>query len=105
MQPVEDADQAANVVDHVREAERFRVDATLDGVDHAVVVDEVHRRRATGGGDPNLFPHGGIPTIEFGFGTQTAHGTDEYTTAEAPTRNAVSDGTLPILYEQLGPTD
>jgi succinyl-diaminopimelate desuccinylase len=25
----------------------------------------------------------GIPTVEFGFGTQTVHGADEYTTTEA----------------------
>ena len=33
--------QAANAVNHVRDAERFHVDATLDGVDHAAVVDEM----------------------------------------------------------------
>jgi mycothione reductase len=33
--------QAANAVNHVREAERFHVDATLQGVDHAAVVDEM----------------------------------------------------------------
>ena len=33
--------QAANAVTHVREAERFHVDATLQGVDHAAVVDEM----------------------------------------------------------------
>ena len=33
--------QAANAVTHVREAERFHVDARLDGVDHAAVVEEM----------------------------------------------------------------
>ena len=33
--------QAANAVNHVRDAERFHVDATLEGVDHAAVVDEM----------------------------------------------------------------
>ena len=33
--------QAANAVNHVRDAEQFHVDATLDGVDHAAVVDEM----------------------------------------------------------------
>lgn len=33
--------QAANAVNHVREAEQFHVDATLNGVDHAAVVDEM----------------------------------------------------------------
>ncbi|MFB6298241.1 MAG: dihydrolipoyl dehydrogenase [Salinirussus sp.] len=33
--------QAANAANHVTEAERFHVDATLEGVDHAAVVDEM----------------------------------------------------------------
>jgi len=33
--------QAANAVNDVREADRFHVDATLDGVDYAAVVDEM----------------------------------------------------------------
>ncbi|ELZ17113.1 dihydrolipoyl dehydrogenase family protein [Natrinema limicola] len=33
--------QAANAVNHVRDAERFHVDATLNGIDHAAVVDEM----------------------------------------------------------------
>ena len=33
--------QAANAVTHVRGAERFHVDATLNGIDHAAVVDEM----------------------------------------------------------------
>jgi dihydrolipoamide dehydrogenase len=33
--------QAANAANHVRDAGRFHVDATLDGVDHAAVVDEM----------------------------------------------------------------
>lgn len=33
--------QAANAVNHVRDVDRFHVDATLDGVDHAAVVDEM----------------------------------------------------------------
>ncbi|RZV06066.1 dihydrolipoamide dehydrogenase [Natrinema hispanicum] len=33
--------QAANAVNHVRGAERFHVDATLNGIDHAAVVDEM----------------------------------------------------------------
>jgi succinyl-diaminopimelate desuccinylase len=49
--------------------------------------------------------HEGIPTVEFGFGTQTAHGTDEYTTTEGLVRNVVSYGTLPVLYDQLRSAD
>ncbi|OYR79025.1 dihydrolipoamide dehydrogenase, partial [Halorubrum distributum] len=33
--------QAANAVNHVRDAEQFHVGATLEGVDHAAVVDEM----------------------------------------------------------------
>jgi len=33
--------QAANAVTHVREAERFHVDATIDRIDHAAIVDEM----------------------------------------------------------------
>ncbi|WP_018257374.1 M20 family metallopeptidase [Halomicrobium katesii] len=70
-----------------------------------VVDDQVYRRSATGGGDAKVLRHNGIPTVEFGFGTQTAHGTDEYTTTEALVRNAISFGTLPALYEQLTSAD
>jgi succinyl-diaminopimelate desuccinylase len=69
-----------------------------------VVDDEVYRRSATGGGDAKVLRHEGIPTVEFGFGTQTAHGTDEYTTTEALMRNAISYGMLPVLYDQLPST-
>lgn len=33
--------QAANAVNNVREAQRFHVDATVDGIDHAAIVDEM----------------------------------------------------------------
>ncbi|SDD24992.1 NAD(P)/FAD-dependent oxidoreductase [Natrinema hispanicum] len=33
--------QAANAVNHVQNAERFHVDAFIDGIDHAAVVDEM----------------------------------------------------------------
>jgi len=70
-----------------------------------VVEGTVYRRSATGGGDAKVLRHDGIPTVEFGFGTQTAHGTDEYTTTAALVRNAVSYGTLPVLYERLASAD
>jgi succinyl-diaminopimelate desuccinylase len=66
-----------------------------------VVDDRVYCRSATGGGDAKVFRHEGIPTVEFGFGTQTAHGTDEYTTTDALTRNVISYGVLPVLYDEL----
>jgi len=80
------------------------VEASAQAAEH-VVDDRVYRRSATGGGDAKVLRHEGIPTVEFGFGTQTAHGTDEYTTTEALTRNAISYGTLPVLYERLTGVD
>jgi len=35
--------QAANAANHVREAERFHVDATLESINHAAVVDEMDK--------------------------------------------------------------
>lgn len=65
------------------------------------VVDErVYRRSATGGGDAKVLRHNGIATVEFGFGTQTAHGTDEYTTTEALVRNATAYAILPQTYDR-----
>jgi len=80
------------------------VEASARAAEH-VVDDRVYRRSATGGGDAKVLRHRGIPTVEFGFGTQTAHGTDEYTTTEALIRNAVSYGTLPVLYKRLTSAD
>lgn len=65
-----------------------------------VVNEPVFQRSATGGGDAKVLRHSGIPTVEFGFGTQSAHGTDEYTTTEALARNVISYGTIPMLYAQ-----
>lgn len=65
------------------------------------VVDErVYRRSATGGGDAKVLRHNDISAVEFGFGTQTAHGTDEYTTTQALVRNATAYATLPYTYEE-----
>ncbi|MFB6151787.1 MAG: M20 family metallopeptidase [Haloarculaceae archaeon] len=66
----------------------------------AVVDDPVFRRSATGGGDAKVLRHDGVPTVEFGFGTQTAHGTDEYTTTEALARNVTAYALLPIEFDQ-----
>jgi len=63
-----------------------------------VVDDTVYRRSATGGGDAKVLRHDGVPTVEFGFGTQTAHGTDEYTTTEALARNATAYALVPVEY-------
>jgi len=54
----------------------------------SVVEGQVYRRSATGGGDAKDLRHDGIPTVEFGFGTDTAHAVDEYTTVDGLARNA-----------------
>jgi len=67
----------------------------------AVVEDRVFRRSATGGGDAKTFRHRGVPTVEFGFGTQSAYGVDEHTTAEALARNVTAYALLPYEYDEL----
>lgn len=63
------------------------------------VVDEpVFRRSTPGGGDAKRFRHEGIPTVEFGFGTQTAHGVDEYATRDALIRHVTGYALLPYEY-------
>jgi succinyl-diaminopimelate desuccinylase len=64
----------------------------------SVVDDPVFCRSATGGGDAKVLRHDGIPTVEFGFGTQTAHGTDEYTTVEALQHNVTAYALVPYEY-------
>ena len=63
----------------------------------AVSDDRVYRRSATGGGDAKTFRHAGIPTVEFGFGTDTAHAVDEHITIEALRRNAAAYARLPSI--------
>lgn len=75
------------------------VDASARAAE-CVVDDRVYKRSATGGGDAKVLRHNNIPAVEFGFGTQTAHGTDEYTTTEALVRNATAYAILPYEYEQ-----
>jgi succinyl-diaminopimelate desuccinylase len=45
--------------------------------------DRIYRRSATGGGDAKALRHEGVPTVEFGLGTDTVHAVDEYSTREA----------------------
>ena len=65
-----------------------------------MINDRVYHRSATAGGDAKMFRHDGVPTIEFGFGTQTAHRTDEYTTERAVLRSATSYAIVPVLYAE-----
>ena len=53
-----------------------------------VTGERVYRRSATGGGDTKALRNAGIPTVEFGLGTDTAHADDEYTTVDALLDNA-----------------
>ena len=66
-----------------------------------VVGDRIYRRSATGGGDAKTFRHAGVPTVEFGIGTDTSHAVDEYTTVEALTRNAAVYARLPAVWESF----
>ena len=60
--------------------------------------DRIYRRSATGGGDAKTFRHAGVPTVEFGFGTDTVHAVDEYTTVEALRGNAEVYARLPAVW-------
>jgi succinyl-diaminopimelate desuccinylase len=78
------------------------VEASTEAAE-CVVDDPVFRRSATGGGDAKVLRHNDVPTVEFGFGTQTAHGTDEYTTTEELIRNATAYAILPQRYASHEP--
>jgi len=75
------------------------VEATVDTA-AAVVGDRIYRRSATGGGDAKKLRNAGIPTVEFGLGTDTAHAVDEYTTVDALTRNAAIFAALPDAFAE-----
>ena len=66
--------------------------------------ERVYRRSATGGGDAKTFRHAGVPTVEFGFGTDTVHATDEYITTEALARNAAVYARLPSALAAATPS-
>jgi succinyl-diaminopimelate desuccinylase len=70
----------------------------------AAVADHVYRRSATGGGDAAMFRNEGIPTVEFGVGTDTAHAVEEYTTVSALRTNALVYARLPYTFaDRVGP--
>ncbi len=54
-----------------------------------VTGDRIFRRSATGGGDAKRLRNAGIPTVEFGFGTDTVHAADEHITVDALVNNAL----------------
>lgn len=65
-----------------------------------VTGDRIYRRSATGGGDVKALRQRGVPTVEFGLGTDTAHATDEYTTATALRANAEVYARLPYALRE-----
>jgi len=63
-----------------------------------VVGERIYRRSATGGGDAKTLRNAGIPTVEFGLGTDTAHAVDEYTTVDALVADARVYARLPFAF-------
>ncbi|MFW6385226.1 MAG: M20 family metallopeptidase, partial [Halodesulfurarchaeum sp.] len=53
---------------------------------------------ATGGGDAKSTRSEGIPTVEFGVGSDTVHGVDEYISTRALFENASIYSRLPFVY-------
>jgi succinyl-diaminopimelate desuccinylase len=58
----------------------------------------VRCRNATGGGDAKKLREAGVPTVDFGFGTDTAHAADEYTTLDALEKNTEAYARLPYAF-------
>lgn len=73
------------------------VESTVS-VANTVSQSEVWRRSATGGGNAKKLREAGIPTVDFGFGTDTAHGVDEYTTLDALEKNTEAYAYLPYVF-------
>ena len=73
------------------------VDAVADAAG-AVTGERIYRRSATGGGDAKALRHAGVPTVEFGLGTETVHAVDEYTTRDALVGNAEVFARLPAAF-------
>ncbi|SFG92969.1 succinyl-diaminopimelate desuccinylase [Halopelagius inordinatus] len=60
--------------------------------------DRIFRRSATGGGDAKKLRNAGIPTVEFAFGTDTAHTPDEYVPVDVLVDNAVVYTRIPARW-------
>mgnify|MGYP000238811070 FL=1 len=74
--------------------------AAVFAVAQDVTGDRVYRRSATGGGDAKKLRNAGIPTVEFGLGTDTVHAPDEYTTLDALAGNAAVYARLPGAFAE-----
>ncbi|MFB6140835.1 MAG: M20 family metallopeptidase [Halosimplex sp.] len=73
---------------------------TVASTAQAVSGERVYRRSATGGGDAKTLRNAGIPTVEFAFGTDTAHAVDEYTTVDALVDTALVYASLPRAFAE-----
>jgi succinyl-diaminopimelate desuccinylase len=67
----------------------------------SVAGDRVFRRSATGGGDAKQLRNANVSTVEFGFGTDTAHAVEEYTTTAALRGNALVYAQLPYRLASI----
>jgi succinyl-diaminopimelate desuccinylase len=73
------------------------VGATVD-IAESVLGERIFRRSATGGGDAKTLRNAGIPTVEFGVGTDTANAPEEYITAQALLASAQTYARLPHTF-------
>lgn len=71
---------------------------SVASVAQEVTQERVYRRSATGGGDAKNLRGYGIPTVEFGLGTDTSHSADEYTKLEALVGNAEIYTRIPYVF-------
>jgi succinyl-diaminopimelate desuccinylase len=88
---IEDVSWSVGTYEHI---ESPLVDAVTESAE-TVTGERIYRRSATGGGDAKTLRNAGNPTVEFGLGTDTAHGVDEYTTVDALADNAAVYTRLP----------
>lgn len=73
------------------------VEASARAAERVVDGPEYHRI-GTGGGDAKVRRHDGVPGLEFGVGTQTTHGTEEYMPTHGLVRNATASALPPVEY-------
>lgn len=76
--------------------------AATSDVAQTVSDEPIYRRSATGGGDVKNLRNEGISTIEFAFGTETAHAVDEYVPIQALQYNAAVFTRLPYTFASRG---
>lgn len=67
-------------------------------VAETIAGESVYRRMATGGGDAKTLRNAGISTVEFAFGSDTAHAVDEFVPIDALQHNATVYTCLPFAF-------